>query len=732
MGWKLDIAAPANGRIHKAEIVVLNDDGKILFTDAADVTAILERRKLAKRLADRLKDDPVKIEEKLDSAWAAAMNRRRQTQQNAHCERPGRGESGGSGESVSVDGDYRPVITITTEEHLVNAEAVAALTRDGNIYQRGGLLSRVLRDVSPAGKGIRRPLSPRIEPLPPPLLRERMAANARWITRKETKDGVSEVSGRPPGWCVAAVHAWGSWNGIRPLDAVVDYPVLRPDGTILCRPGYDHETGLLLEPGGAFPEIPDCPTRNAALAARDSLLEVVGDFPFGRPVHRAAWLAGLLTPLARFAFSGPAPLFLVDSNVRGAGKGLLLDCVSRIVTGERFTVAAYTSDENELRKRITSLALAGDRLVLFDNLDGAFGNGVLDAALTGMAWKDRVLGINKMAEAPLYMTWYATGNNVLVAADTARRICHVRLESPEEKPEERDDFVRTDLLAWVGSQRGRLLTAALTILRAYFFAGRPDMGLPAWGSFQEWSRLVRAAVVWTDLPDPGQTRLLLQESADVGAESMAVILQCVEGLDPERRGLTSAQIIQRVKDAPEANADLRDALEGLLGKLEARLLGNKLRTYRRRVFRGRYVDQAGIQHQAARWAVFPASEFGRRAEKTPHTPRTLPRGRESGECGESSSFQAEKKSIEHTSGQPSRKSKSTQDLDTSCGCGPTPSPAEECLQPPKKTPPEPRDSSRATRLPPNHETPLPDANDLPRDSDGRIISPYDDGPRTPA
>src|SRR5262249_40103574 len=92
--------------------------------------------------------------------------------------------------------------------------------------------------------------------------------------------------------------------------------------------------------------------------------EVVGDFPFAGDCHRAAWLAALLTPLARFAFAGPSPLFLVDSNVRGAGKGRLLDCISRIVTGERFTIATYTGAEDELRKRITSLVLAGDRLVL--------------------------------------------------------------------------------------------------------------------------------------------------------------------------------------------------------------------------------------------------------------------------------------------------------------------------------------------------------------------------------
>src|SRR5262249_60774513 len=125
----------------------------------------------------------------------------------------------------------------------------------------------------------------------------------------------------------------------------------------------------------------DQPTRGDALAAWHVLQEIIVDFPFERDIHRAAWLAGLLTPLARFAFTGPSPLFLVDANVRAAGKGLLLDCISRIVTGERFTIAAYTADEDELRKRITSLALAGDRLVLFHNLEGRLRAAVPDARL---------------------------------------------------------------------------------------------------------------------------------------------------------------------------------------------------------------------------------------------------------------------------------------------------------------------------------------------------------------
>jgi hypothetical protein len=497
-------------------------------------------------------------------------------------------------------------IIVSTEEYKTNDQAIDALANDPVIYQRGGSLVRVVCDESPATKGIRRALTPRIDLVPVAVLRGRLTEIARFVSWKQVGGKWVTQPTHPPGWCIAYIHALGQWPGIRHLEAVVEYPVLKPDGTILGTPGYDAETGLLLD-AKELPVIPDRPTKDQAIAARDSLLEVFADFPFERPEHRSACLAALLTPLARFAIPGPTPLFLVDANVRAAGKGLLLNCISRIVTGERSTVATYTADDDELRKRITSLALAGDRMVLFDNLAGDFGSPVLDAALTTTSWKDRILGTNRTAEVALFMTWFATGNNVSIAGDTARRCCHVRLESPCERPEERQGFKHPDLLAWVSKNRLRLLADALTILRGYCVAGKPDQRLTPWGSFEEWSRLVRSAVVWVDMEDPGKTRAQLQERADSSSGNMATILEYLDRLDLDRQGMTAAEIIERAYQA--GKEELKEAIEGLTGKLDTKLLGCKLRGYRRRVFCGRFLDYSTVVHKTARWRVYPAADF---------------------------------------------------------------------------------------------------------------------------
>lgn len=162
-------------------------------------------------------------------------------------------------------------------------------------------------------------------------------------------DAVVEVPTHPTAWLVNAVHARAHWPCIRYLTGISDVPILRSDGTLWQTAGYDRKTGVLFEPTGPFPSIPDGIGLDDAHVALEALLEVVCDFRFENDDHRAAWLAGLLTPFARFAFDGPAPLFLIDANIRGAGKGLLAQTIGHIVLGGEMPVSSYAHESEEIR-----------------------------------------------------------------------------------------------------------------------------------------------------------------------------------------------------------------------------------------------------------------------------------------------------------------------------------------------------------------------------------------------
>lgn len=495
----------------------------------------------------------------------------------------------------------RPSIRISTREREVVDQAIATLAPHEQIYQRGGTLVHVVRDEIPAGGRIIRACgAPRIVQVSQPRLREALSDSASWMQGKRTEEGMQWVPAHPPEWAVRAVEARGTWPGVRQLEAVVETPVLRPDGTVLEQPGFDPTTGLLYIPSAQFAPVPQRPSREEAQRALAELAETVSDFPFASSAHRAAWFAALLTPFARYAFGGPAPLNLIDANVRGAGKSLLADVISEIVTGRPMARMAPSEDDAEERKRITSLAMSGDQLVLIDNVAGALGTASLDSALTATVWVDRLLGSNTNVRLPLLAVWFATGNNVSLRGDLSRRCLHVRLESPEENPEIKTGFAHPHLLEWVREQRARLVVAALTVLRAYDVAGRPPAQVPEWGSFEGWSGLVRAAVVWAGEPDPGSTRQELQAVSDSASDALAdLVVGWAEVAQRYGGRCTVSQAISEL-EAPDSRGRY-EALRAALGELcptpagkfpSAKSIGKALAKYRGRVVGGRAITRA--------------------------------------------------------------------------------------------------------------------------------------------
>ncbi len=421
---------------------------------------------------------------------------------------------------TDTESEDRPEIQLTTEEEEVTLASISALAKHPEIYRRGRSLVSVAIDQDRPRAILRPPGSPEIVDLPQPRIRGMLVERCRFVQFvKPPKQEGEWRPAHPPNWLIPAVATHWPWTGVRHLETVVETPVLTPDGTILDTPGYDAATGIVYVETVKIPAIPSEPTRGDAAGAILELLEVIADFPCTTPAHRSAWVAGVLTPLCRAAFAGAAPLFMITANIRGAGKSTLADLASLILTGRPMPRTPPTENEDEDRKRILAIARSGKPLVLIDNIKGNFGSPSMDAALTSTEWTDRDLGFSKNITVPLLVSWWATGNNLNLVGDICRRICHIRLDSPEENPERRSGFRHADIEGYVLAGRGRLLRAALTILRAFCVAGRPDMQLPPWGKFEGWWHLVRDAIVWAGEADPGETRDELTASSDEDSEN---------------------------------------------------------------------------------------------------------------------------------------------------------------------------------------------------------------------
>jgi hypothetical protein len=77
---KLKVTAPVNGRVHKADIAVLDDTGKVKLTDRANLSEIRERRRVAKDLAGKLDCNAEQVENDLEAEWVRALNERNEQQ----------------------------------------------------------------------------------------------------------------------------------------------------------------------------------------------------------------------------------------------------------------------------------------------------------------------------------------------------------------------------------------------------------------------------------------------------------------------------------------------------------------------------------------------------------------------------------------------------------------------------------------------------------------------------
>lgn len=499
-------------------------------------------------------------------------------------------------------------IVVRNELKEVVQEAESALVADENagIYTRGGILAKVVRDGARKLKGLIRPSgAPVIVPAEIAWVRERLDHSAAWV--KETihaRTGeVKRAQALPPKWVAETLMARGEWP-FPPLEGVVETPVFRPDGSILLTPGYDPETGLIYDPGDAlFPPIPDRPTIQDAARAIVELLEPFAEFDFVAEADRSAGAAAVLTIIGRHAIQGPVPIFAFRAPTPGSGKSLLADAISQLGTGRAASKMAPPTSDEETKKLILALGIEGAAVVLIDNANGVFGSNSLAAALTANTWSDRLLGVSKTLTVVLRMTWLLTGNNVSFKGDLGRRVIPCDLDPGVEHPEDRDGFTHENLLSYIIPARPRLVAAALTLLRAYHVAGRPNHGLPAKGSFEAWDSLIRGTLCWIGAEDPLGATARIRDEGDADLDALR------QGLFAWREtfgddAITAAEAIEKAGSTQGLAAALAALAGGSVSQLDAKRLGYGLRKIKGRVVSGlKFESGDPTRTGAKRWKV---------------------------------------------------------------------------------------------------------------------------------
>jgi hypothetical protein len=488
------------------------------------------------------------------------------------------------------------------------ADAIDALARL-DVFQRAGRLQHVVHEPRTDEGGVIRPDgTPRIRDLPSACLREQLHVAADWKVWKQGKGKDAEpilVSCGIPRDVLAAVHERGEWPSVRPLRGVVTWPTLRPDGTVLSEAGYDHATALIVAPTVQV-HVADEPTLESAKHALEYLVDLISGFPFAGPAHASAWIGALLTLVARPAIEGPTPQTLIDANAQGTGKTKLADLIGVIVLGREPAKWSAPQEESEWAKTLTAIALAADPYVIIDNVTRTVRSAAYDKVLTSGRYGDRILGKSEHIDVEMRTCFALTANNASLSTDQVRRSIHVRLECREEHPEQRTGFKHPDIIAHARRDRSNLLSAALTILRAYVVAGRPHVKMATMGSYESWSSVVRASLIWAGAPDPAETQAGLQETSDTDRDVLEDLLRAWHRKFGSR-WVSSSEVFREVTQEHHAAADLREAVQGLCGgsgrPLTVRSLGNALRAKRSRIAGGLVLEAGTKGEHGVPWRV---------------------------------------------------------------------------------------------------------------------------------
>jgi hypothetical protein len=500
--------------------------------------------------------------------------------------------------------DLRPKIKVNnrylrdvTDDTL---EAIRRANTPPEIFVRAGSTVRVVEDENG---------TPQIQNMDLNHVKERADQVADFVRVTERGGEFVETKVNPPEVVIKNLIARHSLP-FPPLEAVVESPILRPNGSIFGKMGYDSETRLYYRPLPGFecPAIPEEPTQEQVWAAFDLVNEAIGEFPYADKAAAANTLGLVVTSLIRQAIDGPTPLGLIDAPQAGTGKSLLAEIVAIIGTGRAGEMLGASRDDEEWRKAITAKLIGGSTLIIVDNVEGRLYAPSLARALTSRTWTDRVLGRSETATVRQRATWAATGNNITLGGDLARRCYWIRLDAKQSRPWQRADFKHLDLTAWAMKNRGELVAAVLTIARAWYAAGKPKAeGTPRLGSFEAWTETIGGILAFAGVDGfLGNLEELYDKADESTAEWEAFLEEWrrQRGEDPTT-GKALAKLIAEEKPLRDAlPGDLSEALDKGAGSFTRRLgkaLAKRAGTHYGDD--GLHITEAGKERAGKLWSV---------------------------------------------------------------------------------------------------------------------------------
>jgi hypothetical protein len=488
----------------------------------------------------------------------------------------------------------KPTIYVVPGEisRIVDA-AERELAQTGFHYQRGGLIVTVVTDP-----GTR---ETRVQEITQPALLRALSGSATWERFDERSKDWARTD--PPARHVGVLFDAASYPHLPVLNGLARQPYLRPDGSLMVEAGYDQTTGMFgVFNAGEF-SVPKHPVREQAETALDLLKDLLVEFSFGSESDLAGALAAMLTATLRPSL-GLAPMFHVRAHMVGSGKSYLCELITAFATPQRGTPTGFPADDEECRKLLLAELLRAPAVIEFDNLTSDLvAHKSLCTALTSEFLSGRILGVSKTATVNTRTLLLSSGNNVGPVQDMTRRCITINLNPGCETPAARR-FTRPDLVRDVLRERSRYVSAALTIVRAWIIAGKPNTTCNSLASYGDWSDVCRQPLLWLGCADP-TTSVFDAMKEDPDRETLDRLMAAWFSVFDRKPAMVRDAVMEASRQQPDC-IELHEVLHDIAserGEINRRRLGWWLKRHAGRIVNGRRLIRASGARSAEAWVV---------------------------------------------------------------------------------------------------------------------------------
>ncbi len=363
--------------------------------------------------------------------------------------------------------------------------------------------------------------------------------------------------------------------------------------------GYDAITGMFGVFNSRQYSVPDKPSKQDAERALSELSELLSEFAFKTEHDRAAAISSILTAVARPSLPH-APMIHVKAPSISSGKSYLCELLTAFATPQKGTPHAFPADDEECRKVLLAELLTAPAVIEFDNLTSdLIPHKSLCTALTSEYVSGRILGQSKTAEVGTRALFVSSGNNVDPVRDMTRRTVTINLDPACEMPAARD--FRKQPVNEVRADRGRFVSLALTIMRAWICANKPKAECKTIATYADWSDYCRQSLLWLGMSDPANC-IFEAMCDDPDREILGDLLQA--WLDHFGYAPTT------VKDAVcplKSSITLREVITDIAiqrdGVIDRRRLGWWIKRHSNRIVNGLRIVKDTAKNNSAKWKV---------------------------------------------------------------------------------------------------------------------------------